>query len=99
VAAPGGTGHGPFGLADLTYRHGRLAWASRQSHETEDALAGYRAAADAAARSIMAVAAEVTPDDAARDAEADVEGLRWFPLPAEIARRLAALCSTAGAGL
>jgi selenocysteine lyase/cysteine desulfurase len=89
----------PLGLDDLTYRHGRLAWASRQARETEDALAGYRAAADAAARVVMAAAVEAGPDDAVGDAEADAEGLRWFPLPAEIARRLAALCSTSGAGL
>jgi selenocysteine lyase/cysteine desulfurase len=90
----------PLSLDDLSYRHGRLAWASRQVHETEDALAGYRALADGfAARALRTAAVEGGLPEPGGPLDAPDEALRWFPLPAEVTRRLVALDSTAGAGV
>jgi selenocysteine lyase/cysteine desulfurase len=90
----------PLSLDDLTYRRGRLAWASRQVHETEEALVAYRAAADAvAAEALRTATTDGYPGLAAETFEATDEALRWFPLPAEVLRRVVALDSTAGAGV
>ena len=89
----------PLSLEDLTYRHGRLAWSSRRAHETEDALAGYRAAAEIACGAVMRAALEAPEGAEPCPPELATGGLRWFPLPDDVRARLAPLTSTSGAGL
>lgn len=93
----GGHAEPPLSLFDLSYRHGRLAWASRQVHETEDALMGYLSQADRLLSQTVRATSDTLPPDPID--LADEDNLRWFPVPSEIARRLALFGSTEGAGV
>ena len=88
----------PLSLDDLSYRSGRLAWASRQARETEDALTSYPALADRARAEVLRHARE-TPPPPVPAFFAGEEALRWFLLPEDAHRRLAALVGTGGDGL
>ena len=70
-------------LGDIRYDDGRMEYRTRHRTEPESALAGYLEEADR----IFASAAEgieVAPEDLA----AEMEELRWFPLPHEAAGEL-----------
>jgi selenocysteine lyase/cysteine desulfurase len=74
-------------LRDLSYRSGKLEFRARMLTEPEWALPGYL---DAAREMVAAAAARVRaapPLDAA-PLSADIEALRWFPLPGEVAAEL-----------
>jgi selenocysteine lyase/cysteine desulfurase len=71
-------------LRDLSYRSGKLEFRSRMSTEPEWALPGYLDAA----RSIFAAAAgrfRAAPPIETTEPSGELEVLRWFPLPGEIA--------------
>ncbi len=79
----------PMSLADVSYRGGRMAYASRRMTEPEWALPGYL---DQAAEIVAAAEDKATPSTVAEPAvNADFEHLRWFTLPAEAQAALAAL--------
>jgi selenocysteine lyase/cysteine desulfurase len=76
-----------LGLNDLSYGSGRLAYRSRHATEPEAVLASYLEEA----REILAAApARLGGVLADPQLNADYESLRWFPLPGEVAARLAA---------
>ncbi len=71
-------------LADIRYDGGRMQYRSRHLTEPESALAGYLAEADR----IFAEASESDRPER-EDLPAEMEELRWFPLPHEAAGELA----------
>jgi len=74
----------PMRLTDLTYRSGKLEFRSRHAIEPEHVLASYL---DDARRILDEAATDLPPvQDPPRSS--DFEHLRWFPMPAEIAREL-----------
>lgn len=77
--------HPVTGLDELDYATGRLRHPSHRKRAPETALAGYLAEAR---RLATARTARPRPAPEAVSLSADVEGLRWFPLPAEIAAEL-----------
>ena len=78
-------------LHDLSYRSGKLEYRARHATEPEWALEGYlkeaeRIVAEAEAALRQPGAADATEEDP--PLREDLERLRWFPLPHEIAREL-----------
>ncbi len=74
----------PMRLTDLTYRSGKLEFRSRHATEPEHVLASYL---DDARRILDEAATDLPPvQDPPRSS--DFEHLRWFPMPAEVAREL-----------
>jgi len=73
-------------LRDLGYRAGKLEYRVRHLSEPESAFAEYLAAA----RRVTADAASAADrhESAPASLPADLEHLRWFPLPGEMAREL-----------
>jgi selenocysteine lyase/cysteine desulfurase len=74
----------PMRLTDLTYRSGKLEFRSRHAIEPEHVLASYLDDA----RRILDEAAADLPIAQDPPRSSDFEHLRWFPMPAEIAREL-----------
>ena len=75
-------------LHDLSYRNGKLEYRSLHATEPEWALEGYLKEAErivAEAEAELRAAPPFEDDPPLRD---DLEKLRWFPLPAEIAHEL-----------
>jgi len=78
-------------LSDVSYQGGRMTHRARHATEPEWALAGYleeaRRVLDAAVRDFQS-AAPTTTTETTPPLAADLERLRWFPLPAEVLAEL-----------
>ena len=73
-------------LTDLSYRQGQLSYRSRHATEPEWVLESYLDEALAVCERAAETVSQVDIED--RPLSPDFEHLRWFPLPAEVAREL-----------
>ena len=75
----------PMGLDQVSYDDGAMAYRSEHATAPESDLASYVAAAE---RIVAAITSDAPAPPPAEGLAAELEHLRWFPLPSEIWREL-----------